>query len=96
MNPNDVPDELVELTAAALCNNDNHGTTWDKVRRSTADRYRRLAARALDAVLPAHEATVRARVADEIEAEADRRGDGSLWDGGMDTAARIARGEAHA
>jgi hypothetical protein len=59
-------DHLVEITAAALCNNDNHGATWDRVRYATADRYRRLASRALAAVLPEHERQVRAKVAAEI------------------------------
>ena len=36
----------------------------------------------------------RKQIAAEIEAYADEHGDGSSWDGGMDTAARIARGDA--
>ncbi|MFC6883481.1 hypothetical protein [Actinomadura yumaensis] len=58
MRPEDVPD-VVEMTAAAICNNDN-STTWDKVRKSTADRYRRLAIRTLNVVAPEIERRARA------------------------------------
>lgn len=64
--PDDVPD-IVEMTAAAINNNDNHGVTWDKVRRSTADRYRRLARRTLNAVAPEIERQFRERMAAELE-----------------------------
>ncbi|WP_242890204.1 hypothetical protein [Actinomadura litoris] len=87
--PQDVPD-LIEMAAAAICNNDG-GATWDKVRKATAERYRRLATRVLNAVAPEIERQVRERVAAAIEAECS--GGTEHWNVAMDHAARIARGE---
>lgn len=83
MKPEDVPAEIVAAAAMALAFHPNaflvdpDGTA---LRTLLAD------------VLPAHERMVRERVAAEIETVADRDGDGSPWDHGMQRAAEIARG----
>lgn len=91
----DVPD-VIEMTAAAICNNDNHGVPWDQVRKATAERYRRLAIRTLNAVAPEIE-----RRAVEAERAAIIGGikhyfspvDDELWDDVQTLIGRIERGE---
>lgn len=91
----DVPD-LVEMTAAAICNNDNHGVPWDQVRKATAERYRRLARRTLNAVAPEIECR-----AVEAERAAILKGirdyfspvDDEMWEAVRIVCERIERGE---
>ena len=74
MDPQNVPEELVELLYDALSICDGHEEARE----------------ALAAVLPAHEAMVRAKVAEEIEAAHAK--DPSCPDCCLPTAAQIARG----
>lgn len=85
----EVPDELIVLAQAAE-------STYARTRPLDGGGWQRVpdaqVRRLITAVLPAHEATVRAKVAGEIE-DADRDGFGSDYDRGLDAAAEIARGE---
>lgn len=82
MRAEDVPDELIDRARKA----------WVASARGHLPGHGM--AHALAAVLPAYEAMVRAKVAEEIERQEARDGDGSSWGNGMRRAAAIARGEA--
>ncbi len=77
MKPDDVPDELVNLATMVALEHNPDGS------REEITRF-------LAAVLPAHERMVRAKVAAEIERNANGT---PLWSAATLEAAAIARGE---